>query len=52
LHLIISGQVQLQDIRIGRGIQNSLENDYEDVTGYFCELDWSLHKNDPSKCKL
>ena len=49
--LIISGQVTLDSLQIGKGLEHSEEGDYDDVIGYFCQFDWSLHKRDPSKCK-
>ena len=40
------------NIRVGRGIEESEENDYQQVNGQFCELNWSVHKGNPSKCKI
>ncbi len=47
--LIVSGQVHLVNIIPGKKIFHSNENDYDGVIGHFCALNWSLHKNDPSK---
>jgi hypothetical protein len=49
--MIVSGKVQLMDIKVGHGIRDSNKDDYDNVMGYFCALNWSLHKNDPSKCE-
>ncbi len=51
INLIINGQVQLKDIDVGKGIRKSGKNSYQDVTGHFCQLDWALHKEDPSSCE-
>lgn len=51
IDMIISGTVQLVNIKVGQGIYRSQEDDYDNVMGYFCSLNWSLHKYDPSKCK-
>jgi len=48
INLIVTGQVQLKDISIGNGIMSAEEHSYKDVTGHFCQINWSLHKEEPS----
>ena len=51
LELIVSGQVHLIDIEVSNEIEDSDEYTYNGAIGHFCELKWSLHKTEPSKCK-
>ena len=52
INLVVSGKVHLVDLRISKsGIQKKESSSYQGVMGVFCELDWSLHKADPSLCK-
>mmetsp|Transcript_2255 Transcript_2255/g.4160 ORF Transcript_2255/g.4160 Transcript_2255/m.4160 type:complete len:462 (+) Transcript_2255:199-1584(+) len=46
-NLVVRGKAHLIDVKISRsGIQNV--DSYHGVIGVFCQLDWSLHKSDPS----
>jgi hypothetical protein len=50
LNLVVRGKVHLIDVKIPKsGIQN--EGHYHGVMGVFCQLNWNLHKSDPSSCK-
>lgn len=51
IELIVSGQVHLIDIEVSNEIEDSDEYTYNGAIGHFCELKWSLHKTEPSKCK-
>ncbi len=54
IDLVIAGRVHLIGIEVQerRLITRTRSQNYEGaLTGIFCRLDWSLHKNDPSSCK-
>ena len=46
IELIVRGELHLVDIQVS---SKSLDREgYSDVFGLFCEIDWSIHKSDPS----
>ena len=48
---ILNGSVNLVDITNVNIATPTDDGSYEGVTGVFCKLDFSLHKNDPSNRK-
>ena len=53
-NMIPSGKVHLVNIKLKGIRKNELTHNYGngDVQGYFCPVDWSLYKEDPTSCKF
>jgi hypothetical protein len=49
LEMILSAEIHLVDLHVDQGeVVRSPPNSYEGVYGSFCQLDFSIHKKDPS----
>ena len=48
---ILDASIHLVDIAKSYKLKYSSDDSYQGIIAEFCKLDFSLHKNDPSKCK-
>lgn len=47
IDLVVQGKVHLANLKI----PTTGLNEYEGVLGEFCQINWSLHKSEPSSCE-
>ena len=50
IDLVVQGKVHLSNLKIPTTGLNE-HHRYEGVVGEFCQINWSLHKSEPSSCK-